>query len=141
MFPSNKARCPQVICRWLIFDLTISFLSIRPRSPLKIRMDIRDLWNHTQSPLQQAITNLTTTLGHKIVPQVQWPNVWEETKQAMPDPADFIPAMVTYTTAWYDQMNWRLENDAFADWTEQLLSALSQVSAGTEISLHIEVII
>lgn len=102
-------------------------------------MDIRDKWNNEQSPLQQSIANLKATLGHNIVPQVQWVNAWEELKKAIPDPGDFIPAMVAYATGWYDQMNWRLENDAYAGWTEQLLSALAQISTGTEIPLRIEV--
>ncbi|KAJ3523071.1 hypothetical protein NMY22_g11612 [Coprinellus aureogranulatus] len=107
--------------------------------PLKIRVDIRDKWNNEEATLQRSIATLKATLGHNIVPQIQWASAWEEFKKAVPDPADFIPAMVLYTTVWYDQMNWRLENDAYADWTEQLLTALSQVSTGTEITLHIEV--
>lgn len=91
--------------------------------------------------MQQSIANLKATLGYNIVPQVQWANVWEEMRQAVPDPGDFVPTMVAYAIAWYDQLNRRLENDAYADWTEQLLSSLSQISTGREIPLLIEVCI
>ncbi|KAF5329967.1 hypothetical protein D9611_010469 [Ephemerocybe angulata] len=107
--------------------------------PLKIRVDIRDLWNNVQSPLQQSVASLAETLGHKIVPQVKWPTLWGNLKKDFSDPETFVPGIVAYTTAWYEQLNWRLENDAFAEWTETLLSVLSKTSTGAEITLEIQV--
>ncbi|KAF6764284.1 hypothetical protein DFP72DRAFT_1059281 [Ephemerocybe angulata] len=89
--------------------------------PLKIRVDIRDLVEATS------------------VPQVKWPTLWGNLRKDFSDPETFVPGIVAYTTAWYEQLNWRLENDAFAEWTETLLSVLSKASTGAEITLEIQV--
>lgn len=89
--------------------------------------------------LQNSVTTLTATLGHKITPSAQWPLLWGSLKESFPDVADFVPAILTYTSAWYEQLNGMLENDAYAEWTEQLLSVLSN-SSGPEFTLNVEVI-
>lgn len=106
--------------------------------PLKIRVDIRDLWNKPQSQLQKSVTSLADILGHKIVPEVHWPSLWENLKSDIPEPETFVPAIVTYTTSWYDALLSRVEDNCYEGWTEELLTVLSK-TVGKETSLHVEV--
>ncbi|RDB28047.1 hypothetical protein Hypma_002191 [Hypsizygus marmoreus] len=102
--------------------------------PLKIRVDIRDLWDSPKSDLQTAMASLEKTLGHKIVPYVQWPILWNELKDNFADKTTFIPTISRIAVAWYERLLFRFDNDDFAEWTEQLLEQLSS----TKILLHIE---
>jgi len=94
--------------------------------PLKIRIDIRDMWDSPKSDLQTSITALEKTLGYKIVPLVQWPILWNELKDRFPDKSTFIPSMSRIVIVWYERLLWRIDGDNFPEWTEELLALLSQ---------------
>ncbi|KAF8069113.1 hypothetical protein FPV67DRAFT_1491177 [Lyophyllum atratum] len=94
--------------------------------PLKIRVDVRDLWDSPKSDVQASIAALEKTLGHRIVPIVQWPILWNELQGRFPDKATFIPSISRIAIAWYDRLFWRLDSDNFPEWTEELLALLSQ---------------
>ncbi|KAJ7446702.1 hypothetical protein FB451DRAFT_1055014, partial [Mycena latifolia] len=96
--------------------------------PLKVRMDIRDLWDSSKSSVPDSVSSLNKILGHTITPRVEWPVMWSGLKERFPDNTVFVPTVVRYTIAWYERLSGRLENDAYADWTEQLLNVLTDES-------------
>ncbi|KAG6828265.1 hypothetical protein H0H92_008608 [Tricholoma furcatifolium] len=93
--------------------------------PLKIRVDVRDLWDSPKSDLQASISSLEETLGHRIEPVVQWLGLWNELKDRYSDKATFVPSIARIVNAWYSRLSWRLESDNFPEWTEELLELLS----------------
>ncbi|TFK32334.1 hypothetical protein BDQ12DRAFT_504936 [Crucibulum laeve] len=106
--------------------------------PLKIRADIRDLWNSPTSSIQHSVKTLSETLGHKIIPQIQWLTVWTGLKAHFPDKNIFVPTICSTVTAWYDRLLWRLEQEVFSEWTEEFLTLLAVTGCGFEILLMIE---
>ncbi|KAG6854501.1 hypothetical protein C0991_006103 [Blastosporella zonata] len=93
--------------------------------PLKIRVDIRDLWDSSKSEVQASITSLQETLGLRIEPVISWTTLWNELKDRYPDKTTFIPSIVRIVNTWYSRLLWRLDSDNFPAWTEELLDALS----------------
>ncbi|KAG6869935.1 hypothetical protein C0995_016162, partial [Termitomyces sp. Mi166 len=93
--------------------------------PLKICVDIRDLWESSKSDVQASIASLEKTLGHRIEPIIQWPILWNELKDRYPDKATFVPSIARIVNAWYSRLLWRLDSDNFPEWTEELLGHLS----------------
>ncbi|KAJ6591466.1 hypothetical protein DFH09DRAFT_1273405 [Mycena vulgaris] len=106
--------------------------------PLKVRMDIRDLWDSSKSSVTDSVSSLSKILGHTITPRVEWTVMWSDLKERFPDNTIFVPTVVRYTIAWYERLSGRLENDAYAEWTEQFLNVLSDGSNRKALSLHIE---
>jgi hypothetical protein len=105
--------------------------------PLKVRMDIRDLWDSSKSSVTESVGSLNKILGHTITPRVEWPIMWTDLKEKFPDNTVFVPTVVRYTIAWYERLSGRLENEAYEEWTEQLLNVITEGSKA--LSLHIEV--
>ncbi|KAJ7170486.1 hypothetical protein C8R43DRAFT_1120911 [Mycena crocata] len=106
--------------------------------PLKVRMDIRDLWDSSKSSVPDSVSALNKILGHTITPRVEWPILWGDLKERFPDNTTFVPTIVRYTIAWFERLSSRLENEAYEEWTEQLLSVLTEGSNHKALSLHIE---
>ncbi|KAJ7066526.1 hypothetical protein C8F01DRAFT_1248530 [Mycena amicta] len=103
--------------------------------PLKVRMDVRDQWDAAQCSVREAIGVLSKVLGHTIEPRIEWPVLWSALKDKFPDNTVFVPTIVRYTIAWYERLTARLEDEACADWADQLLEALQD---GRALSLTIE---
>lgn len=89
--------------------------------------------------MQQSVELLAKSLGHKVVPQAQWPALWNELKDRFPDKTTFVPTIARYAIAWYERLLWRLDSDLFPEWTEEFLEVLSQASKGGVLYLQIEV--
>ncbi|KAJ7696571.1 hypothetical protein B0H17DRAFT_1198082 [Mycena rosella] len=106
--------------------------------PLKVRMDVRDLWDSSKSSVNDSVSALNKILGHTITPRVEWNVMWTDLKDRFPDNTIFVPTVVRYTIAWYERLSGRLENDAYEEWTEKFLDVLSDGSIRKALSLHIE---
>ncbi|KAJ6515050.1 hypothetical protein C8R47DRAFT_500782 [Mycena vitilis] len=106
--------------------------------PLKVRMDIRDLWDSSTSSVTESVSSLNKVLGHTITPRVEWPILWAELKTEFTDNSAFVPLVVRYTIAWYERLIGRLENDRHADWTDQLLNVITEGANRKALTLHIE---
>ncbi|KAF9267117.1 hypothetical protein L218DRAFT_1074426 [Marasmius fiardii PR-910] len=94
--------------------------------PLKIRVDIRDLFDSPSSTVHEAMANLEKILGHQIPAEPEWPALWSTLQPRFPEKSTFVPTIAHYTIGWYERLLGRLENDAYAVWTEQLLSVLAE---------------
>jgi len=105
--------------------------------PLKLRVDIRDLWDGSSSAVKKSVAALTETLGQEITPEVEWQALWSETGDKFPQKDTFVPNVVMIVTAWNERLLSRLENDIYARWTEQLLEALSE-SKNKVVKLHVQ---
>jgi len=107
-------------------------------SPLKVRVDVRDIWDSSTSTIKQAASSLAKTLGHQITAEAEWPALWDELKDHFPDKSGFVLTISRYTVAWYEMLLARVEDDAHAEWTENLLEMLSAKPRGG-ITLKVEV--
>lgn len=96
--------------------------------PLKIRADIRDKWDSPKAEIHSTIASLKQTLGYKIVPQVQWPLLYNVLREQYADKGTFVPAISRVVEAFYERLSARLENEATAEWTDQLLGELAKKS-------------
>jgi len=96
--------------------------------PLKIRADIRDKWDSPKAEIHSAVESLKQTLGHKIVPQVQWPLLYKALKEQYADKGTFVPTISRVAEAFYERFSARLENEATTEWTDQLLGELAKKS-------------
>ncbi|KAK7436903.1 hypothetical protein VKT23_018923 [Stygiomarasmius scandens] len=105
--------------------------------PLKVRVDVRDIWDSSTSTIKQAASSLAKTLGHQITAEAEWPALWDELKDHFPDKSGFVLTMSRYTVAWYEMLLARVEDDAHAEWTENLLEMLSAKPRGG-ITLKVE---
>ncbi|KAJ6619865.1 hypothetical protein B0H10DRAFT_1126150 [Mycena sp. CBHHK59/15] len=106
--------------------------------PLKVRMDIRDLWDSPKSSVTASVESLNKILGHTITPRIEWPILWSDLKDYFSDNSTFVPTIVRYTVAWFESLRGRLDDEAFQEWTEQLLNMLTEASNRKTLSLHIE---
>ncbi|KAH9478623.1 hypothetical protein JR316_0009080 [Psilocybe cubensis] len=94
--------------------------------PLKIRVDIRDKWESPKGMIQKSIDDLEKTLGHKIVPEVQWLQLYDALKGVYPDKAQFIPSIARVVNAFYGRLLARVDDDNNSEWTEELLEMLAK---------------
>ncbi|KAL0948634.1 hypothetical protein HGRIS_010441 [Hohenbuehelia grisea] len=97
--------------------------------PLKVRADIRDLWDKKDSSINQAVDTLNKTLGHKITPAVEWVAIWAECQDLHPEKSTFVPTIVNIVQAWYATLVARLDDDNEMDWTENLLTTLADLAS------------
>ncbi|KIM46758.1 hypothetical protein M413DRAFT_262028 [Hebeloma cylindrosporum] len=96
--------------------------------PLKIRADIRDKWISPKAEIHSTIASVKQMLGHEILPQVQWPFLYNTLKEQHADKGTFVPTISRVVEAFYERLSARLENEAKAEWTEQLLGELAKKS-------------
>jgi len=89
-------------------------------------VDIRDQWDSPSGLIQKSVDALEKTLGHKIVPHVQWPLFYSTLKGTYTDKSTFVPAVIRVVTAFYDRLSARLEDEAHSEWTERLLEELGK---------------
>ncbi|KAG7085572.1 hypothetical protein E1B28_003128 [Marasmius oreades] len=92
--------------------------------PLKVRADIRDLWDSPNSSLHESIVNLEKTLGHRIAAEAEWLVLWSSLQARFPDKSTFVPTVTRYAITWYERLLVRLEDDNHAAWIEELLNVL-----------------
>ena len=91
-------------------------------------MDIRDKWDSPKAEIHSTIEALEETLGHKIVPQVQWPLLYNALKEQYADKGTFVSTISRVAEAFYERLSVKLENEATAEWTDQLLNELTKKS-------------
>jgi hypothetical protein len=96
--------------------------------PLKIRADIRDKWDSPNAEIHSTVESLEKTLGHKIVPQVQWPLLYNAMKEQYAEKGIFVRAISRIVEAFYERFAARLENEATSEWIDQLLGELAKKS-------------
>jgi hypothetical protein len=127
-------------CKSFIFYTLVSTANTFALSrPLKVRVDIRDLWDAPGAAVGKSVDSLYKTLGHKIIPEVEWPALWTDLADRFPEKEGFVPAVVAASTAWYERLLARLENSVYSKWTDELLETLSEASKRRAPKLHIQV--
>jgi hypothetical protein len=105
--------------------------------PLKIRVDIRDIYEPESSSVHKAVEVLNSTLGKKIAPEVEWVALWAQSQDEMTDKAAFVPSVISQILTWYDRLTVRLDNDQEGEWTDGFLEILKN-SKG-QIRLYVQV--
>ncbi|KAJ3513003.1 hypothetical protein NLJ89_g3185 [Agrocybe chaxingu] len=106
--------------------------------PLKVRADIRDQWDSPKAAIHSTIDSLAQTLGHKVVPQVQWALLYNALKETFPDKTTFVPTISRIVIALYERLLSRIENEAHTQWTDELLEVLAKKPPGSEWPLQVE---
>lgn len=104
--------------------------------PLKIRTDIRDQFEAPTCAVQKAFKTLEGIIGLKVSCNLEWEMLWTELEPRFPDKATFVPNVAGVIAAWCEALGARLEDDRFANWTEDLLGKLESVRS---VKIHVQV--
>ena len=105
---------------------------------MKIRVGFRDHWEKADSQAQKSISALTQVIGLPVDVTLEAPMLWRELGKKCPDPDTFVPSIVGVVIDWADRMVYRLEDDANAAWTEQLLETCGRnLKARVDVSLSL----
>ncbi|THU90581.1 hypothetical protein K435DRAFT_968602 [Dendrothele bispora CBS 962.96] len=104
--------------------------------PLKIHVDVRDIWDSSTSTIKQSSSSLTKVLGHQITAEAEWPALWNELKDHFPDKSGFVLTVSKYTVAWYEVLLARVEDDAHEEWTERFLEMLNAKNGGVVLKVE-----
>jgi hypothetical protein len=75
-------------------------------------------------------------IGLKVSCNLEWDMLWTELEPKFPDKATFVPNVAGVIAAWCETLGARLEDDRFANWTEDLLGKLESVRS---VKLHVQV--
>ncbi|RVD87217.1 uncharacterized protein DFL_001460 [Arthrobotrys flagrans] len=106
--------------------------------PVKVRMGVRDLWEPSGSPMNQAISAISSNIGKKIDITVDWGMLWTVFGHQHPDPGTFIPYFEEAVKLWASCFQERLDNDTLESWTDELLEKV-KAAGGSSIKLEIGV--
>ncbi|KAF8814667.1 hypothetical protein BYT27DRAFT_7205618 [Phlegmacium glaucopus] len=106
--------------------------------PLKIRADIRDHWDSPKAPIQASVEDLAKTLGHRLVPRVEWPLLYNSLKDRFSDKSTFVPTISQIVNTFYLKLISKLEDEANSEWTEEFLGVLAKSTPGSTYPLRIE---
>jgi hypothetical protein len=86
--------------------------------------------------VQKAFKTLEGIIGLKISCDLEWDMLWTELGPKFPDKATFVPNVAGVIAAWCEVLGTRLEDDGFAEWTEDLIGKLQ---SGRSVKLHVQV--
>ena len=103
--------------------------------PLKIKVDLRDKWEKADAPAKLAIKDLEGVLGLTIQVNMQPAQLWQELEKFHVDQGTFVPAVVEVIQGWADALRKRLEDEADADWADELLEKFGKSS----VPVYVEV--
>ncbi|KAF3318664.1 hypothetical protein TWF173_006680 [Orbilia oligospora] len=106
--------------------------------PVKVRMGVRDLWEPSSSPMNQAISAISANIGKQIDILVDWGMLWTVFSHQHPDPGTFVPYFEEAVKHWASCLQERLDNDALESWTDELLEKV-KAAGGSSIKLEIGV--
>ncbi|KAK6342343.1 hypothetical protein TWF718_007745 [Orbilia javanica] len=106
--------------------------------PVKVRMGVRDLWDPSNSPLNQAISAISSNIGKQIDILVDWGMLWTVFGHQHPDPGTFVPYFEEAVKFWASCLQERLDNDSLESWTDELLEKV-KAAGGNNIKLEIGV--
>lgn len=104
--------------------------------PLKIRSDVRDEFEAPTCAVQKAFKTLEGIVGLKVSCNLEWDMLWTELEPKFPDKGTFVPNVAGVISAWCEALGARLEDDKFAEWTEDLVGKLE---SGRSIKLNVQV--
>ncbi|MCJ1280348.1 hypothetical protein MMC21_008175 [Puttea exsequens] len=106
------------------------------RVPMRIRMDLRTHWETTDSAAQKSILALKSLIGLPVSVILDPSILWSELHSYYPDPAIFIPSIISLVQVWADVLAARLEDEGNAKWTDLLLTHLMQ--RGSDLRVRVE---
>jgi len=95
-------------------------------SPMKLRMDLRDHWENAGSPAQKSLTALKELIGLPVNVILEPAILWSELQKYYPDQGTFIPTITDIVKSWCDILASRLQDEAYAEWTEELLEVVNE---------------
>jgi len=95
-------------------------------SPMKLRMDLRDHWENAGSPAQTSLTALKELIGLPVNVILEPAILWSELQKYYPDQGTFIPTITDIVKSWCDILASRLQDEAYAEWTEELLEVVNE---------------
>lgn len=90
-----------------------------------MRRDIRDKFDAVDTPIQQLISALKSTLGLPVRLDIDWLMLWTEHESRFADKAAFVPYILPYVFALLGALNAKLE-DEDSPWTDEFLERLKK---------------
>lgn len=107
------------------------------KSPLKVQVGIRDLWNKADSDVQKQLKALHELLGYEVVVDPEWPLLLTELEAVYPDKGVFVAAVAGMVTIWCKAMGELLEDEENEEWTEGLLERLKESYSRLKLFLEV----
>ncbi|KAH6650424.1 hypothetical protein F5144DRAFT_588902 [Chaetomium tenue] len=102
--------------------------------PLKAQVAIRDHWTKADSPVQTSLRELQELLGRTIVVEPEWRILVAELDTFYDDKTNLVTSVAGCVRAWARSMTELLDDEAHADWTEEVL-----VKASGKMWVYVEV--
>jgi hypothetical protein len=107
-------------------------------SPVRIKANVRDVWNKPDSEVRTTILSVKKLLGTSFEVEPEWAILWNALSKHFPDPASFVPTVASIFVAWCKSLMEIAENEDNEDWTETLLEKL-KLTRGVGLKVLIEV--
>jgi hypothetical protein len=104
---------------------------------LKVKVNVRDLWDSPESEVKKEFASLKSVLGLDVSAEPQWQLLWTELKAHFKEPEQFVPNIASATAAWARALKNICDMDENEDWVEELLERVK--SAGSMLRLELEV--
>jgi hypothetical protein len=104
---------------------------------LKIKVNVRDLWDSSESEVKKEFASLKAVLGLDIAAEPQWQLLWTELKTNFKEPDQFVPTIAGATASWARALKSICDIDENEDWVEELLERVK--NAGSMLRLELEV--
>lgn len=93
--------------------------------PLAIRRDIRDKFEAAESPVQQQLLTVKSTLGLPVTLEIHWSLLWPDLEANSTEKADFVPYIIAYASSLLDLLNAKLEDES-TPWADEFLELLTK---------------
>jgi hypothetical protein len=94
-------------------------------SPLRLKTQVRDIWEKEDGDIQTAFKKLQKLIGRPIRCEPEWPLLWNLLKSGFPDQALFIPTVASSVEAWIDAFEEVAEDESNEAWLEQMLEGIN----------------
>ncbi|KAK4695764.1 hypothetical protein P7C71_g2047, partial [Lecanoromycetidae sp. Uapishka_2] len=98
--------------------------------PMKVRVDLRDLWDKEDCPAKKSISALKELIGLPVTVMMEPTILWSELQKHYPDQGTFIPSLTAVIQAWADVLKAKLADESNSEWTDNFLEKVSEGRGG-----------
>jgi hypothetical protein len=89
-------------------------------------MNIRDLWDNKESPIQTRVRALEELLGVQVVINPDWDMLWLALENNFPDKEIFVPTIIGLIQILCQSLNIKLEDEQNQTWTDRFLEEITK---------------
>ncbi|KAI1332448.1 hypothetical protein F5Y16DRAFT_357816 [Xylariaceae sp. FL0255] len=103
--------------------------------PLKIQIGIRDHWESSDAPVNQAIKELENTSGYGVRVQPEWHPLLAELDTFYPDKSTFVPCVAAAVIALCTALTMLINDETHVVWADKFMEHIDhQIKVSLEVS-------